>query len=104
MKIRYIWEVSDIKAGMFISRQNYSKESPCGQASMTYMIGYRCDIRNDGTEGAPAKYTKVSITDGMIGNPRTKEQLAQMFNEDEYGFEPTNKEDVINMIDKIKNG
>jgi len=92
MRVRYIWEESDIIAGVFFTRMNWINNiSQC--ASMTYQVGYD-NINYKGK----MRFRLISIVDGMICDVKTQEDIAEMFNIDPFGYERTSEEMLVRMI------
>lgn len=69
--MKFIWEESDIKTGRIYTRPDIHED---------WMIAYLSDIDPDNL----AKYTSVSLSDGLIIKASTREDMAQMLTENEY--------------------
>lgn len=64
MKVEWIAE--DIKPGRHVGKKDRNE---------TWMIGYKADTKEN-----EARYSLVSLSDGMITTPITAEAMAQMLN------------------------
>ena len=67
--MKVTWEADDIKPGRRYSKPGIGEK---------WILGYISDM--DG----PARYVSVSDQDGMVTEPRTKEQVAQVLTENGY--------------------
>ena len=109
MKTRNIWEVSDIKAGVFICRESWPEDSNDirGLCSVTYKLGWLC---NKG--GSSASMCKVAITDGLIldfhesslDSRDAKQVLVNHLNNDIEGYRLLTKEQVMRRMEYLLNG
>lgn len=99
MKIKYIWEESDIQPGRYIIRESYPKGCTDigGMASVTEKIGWM----NKARSGEP-KFTTISIMDGMVMGPMTAEDLLKSLNEDDHGYRPATNKELLDMMRYLK--
>ena len=111
--MKFTWEASDIVCGRIICKPNPRKGlfTPCGwTAKHTYKIGWlaggnpmqvvdfklkiedRIKVRQD--------YCLIAMTDGMIGNPHTKQELADQLNT--YELSPMPHEWFLATVDYLR--
>ena len=69
--MKYQWTADDIIVGRRYSTPGIREE---------WMIGYLSGVLG------PAKYVSISLSDGMVTSPNTREELAKMLTE--YGYSP----------------
>lgn len=67
--MRVIWEASDIQCGRRYSKAGIGEK---------WIIGYIPSMTGE------ARYVSVSDQDGMVTEPRAREQIAQILTENEY--------------------
>ena len=67
--MKVTWEAEDINPGRRYSKPGIGEK---------WIIGYMSDVYG------PARYVSVSEHDGMVTEPRTKAQVAQMLTENGY--------------------
>lgn len=79
--MKHLWEASDIRPGRIICREPADASRPdySYMTSTAHKIGWRVDMSCK--EG---HYVLVSLADGMVGEPRTAEQMAESINAGKY--------------------
>ncbi len=91
--MKFIWEPDDIKAGRYYYRNDKGHGADIGYlASVTHKIGWTFTNELDD----PAKNVAISITDGMVTPPKTREEFAVMLNEG--GYVPLHTDRLIEII------
>lgn len=103
MDIAYKYFADDIKCGKVYTRQSASHEVYKGKTRATnieftetvsYMVAYGSSLNN-------RRHYLISVGDGLMLGPFTKEEIAEKFNNDQYGYRPTCK-DVLVQLAKLK--
>lgn len=94
MKVIYEWGSEDIQVGRYVICESSlaGSKNLSFAASVTYKIGFLS------YEGSGKKYCMVSISDGMITEPETKDNLAAHFNEHGYKYRPVTQKELEAII------
>ncbi len=98
--MKYTWQPQDIEAGKFVIRQSSSnvKKDTTFARTVASKIGFNM---GDHTKTKPYGLIDV-FTDGAYIPIGTKEKMAKMFNDDEFGYRPLTKEEAIIMLKDIR--
>ena len=94
--MKYTWEESDIKAGMFVIKNTCSdvKRNLAFARTVTYKVCFQNNAKE-------SPYGMCSaLTDGWVYLIGSKEQVAKHLNE-ESGHRPLTKEELILMVNDI---
>lgn len=97
MKIK--WEEEDIIPGRYIVKPTDSGKLCCTRA---YKIGY-CQFMREPLETSvsdSARYSLIAITDGMVGKPKTKREIADSLTES--GALPLATDHLKDMIESLR--
>ena len=100
MLMRHTWLPEDIEAGLFVIRNSAPKDSKdLGfMRTVTYKVGFLPEQLTV-SSGSGEKYVKMSVmTDGFVTLPKTKVELAEIFNNDAYGYRPATRKEITDMI------
>lgn len=84
--MKYIWEAEDIKPGRYYYRDDQPALDGTAPelsylASVTHKIGFASFV-DPGPDRE--KYVSISMTDGLVCEPQTKEAFAEMLNSGRY--------------------
>ena len=99
MKNRIIWEEKDIECGLFIVRESANLEINDGfKTTVCFKLGYCRDTDK--------KYGLCNfLTDGWYHSiGKTKQEVVEYLNNDEYGYRPLLKTEVIELFTKFNQG
>jgi hypothetical protein len=99
--MKYIWEAGDIRPGRYYYRHDKGCGADMGYlASVTHKIGFRADATAHDDETG-RRYIAISITDGCVCQPHTKQEFADMLNDGQYV--PLRTERLLEIILHCKN-
>lgn len=91
--MKYEWEEKDIKCGRFVCRSEPANGfNPETAANTTYKIGY-IGSSSDG-------FYLISMTDGMIGERHTKQELVRNLNETKMN--PMSHKHLMQVLDFLR--
>ena len=116
--MKLTWEAKDIECGRIVCKPNPNdgEFTPCGwTAKHTYKIGWLAGgnptreynsikgtrkEREEHAEKTRADYCLVCMTDGMIGNGKTKREMAEFLNE--YGLIPMPHDWFVKTVEYLR--
>lgn len=93
--MKFIWDADDIKPGRFYYRNDSARVDMGYLASVTHKIGYRADATSHDDDSG-RRYVAISMTDGCVCMPHTKQEFADILNEGKYV--PLRNERLIEII------
>jgi hypothetical protein len=88
--MKYIWESSDIKAGVFFRRKSLG-------ITGVYLIGYMASAT---AASAVPEYRVISLSDGCVMNGKSPEEIASALNDEPN--EPLTREQVASILVEAK--
>ncbi len=99
--MKNIWTEKELECGMFIIRNDAGK-IPFKDADFARTVVFKIGF----SMGSDKKYGKISIlTDGAyFGLRPTLKELADYLNEDERGYRPLTREELINLLKSSDQG
>lgn len=101
MKIKFIWELSDIVSGIYFIRQTSPIDSK--DLSFACTVSFKLGFLHDGSE---QPWVLISVlTDGMVyAKMANKEDVLNMLNNDEHGYRPLTKSEYMAMLESTDQG
>ncbi len=106
MKIRHVFEPSDFDgSGQMIIRDSSSNPiaNPGFAASVAYKIGWSSGKREAADDRQQNQMFRVSLTDGMLIQFDTVEDLCSNLNEDREGYRPMTDEEIVAVVTEVSN-
>lgn len=101
MKIKFIWEVSDIECGMYFIKNS----SPLGSADLSFASTVCFKLGFLHTDGEKSYVLISMMTDGMVYKKmETKEDVVNMLNEESFGYRPLTKDEYVAIISRTNQG